>query len=492
MRREVLRMERVTCISQGREVLNNFNFQLFEGEVMGLVPLDSYGLGEFIDCVCNNRQLLYGRIYIREKLVNTYAVRPRAKNNVYSILKDENLIQDLPAADNVFLIREGYRGFFIQDTLIKRQLQKLFQEVGVDISIKKKVKELTVFEKYVIEIIKAVVGKADVVILRDIGSSLHFEEMEKLKKIVRYYADKGLSFVYISTRTEELAWLCDRASLMSRGRIIKVLEHHKIKKSLENYYVFPYQLLKENETGIKEEGQKIFRCEHVWYNSIQDMSFDVVKGECLLIHDYNDLDWNDLILLLSGEKPQKGQIWWEGKNPKSAKRNIAIILEDPAETMLFSQMSYEDNLCLNLDHRIGNLWWSRKKRKSIAREITGREITGRVKDLSMREKYELVYNKIMLQSPGIIFCMFPYRNVDVKTRQFTNEFLQRYLAAGIAVVIITLDMMDGVAIADRILLFGKNQSRMVFGKEEFEKIVLDGSRRDGIKDTKKQEENDKK
>lgn len=492
MRREVLRMERVTCISRGREVLNNFNFQLFEGEVMGLVPLDSYGLDEFIDCVCNNRQLLYGRIYIRENLVNTYTVRPRAKNNVYSILKDENLIQDLPAADNVFLIREGYKGFFIKDSLIQKQLKRLFQEVGMNLNVKKKIKELTVFEKYIIEIIKAVVGNADVVILRDIGSSLYPEEMEKLKKIVRYYADKGLSFIYISTRTEELAQLCDRASLMSLGRIVKILEHDRIRGDMENYYVFPYQLLKENETSIREEGQKIFRCDHVWYNSIKDMSFDVEKGECLLIHDYNDLDWNDLILLLCGEKPQKGQIWWEGKKPKSARRNIAVILEDPAETMLFSQMSYEDNLCLNLDHRIGHLWWSQNKRRSIAKEITGRENSGKVKELSLKEKYELVYNKIMLQAPRIIFCMFPYRNVDVKTRQFTNEFLQKYLAAGIAVVIITLDMMEGVAIADRILLFGKNQSKMIFGREEFEKIIFGGSNRDGLKRTKERKKNDKK
>lgn len=492
MRREVLRMERVTCIRHGRETLNNFNFQLFEGEVMGLVPLDSYGLDEFIDCMCNNRQLLYGRIYIRERLVNTYAVRPRTKNNVYSILKDENLIQGLPAADNIFLIREGYRGFFIDDTLIQKQLKRLLGEVGMDISIKKKVKELTVFEKYIIEIIKAAVGKADVVILRDIGSSLHPEEMEKLEKIVRSYADKGLSFIYISTRTEELAQLCDRASLMSRGRIIKILEHDKIRENLEGHYFFPYQLLKENESDIREEGQKIFRCENIWHNSIQNMSFDVEKGECLLIHNYNDLDWNDFLSLLSGEKPQKGRIWWEGRKKKNAKRDIAIILENPAETMLYSQMSYEDNLCLHLDHRIGNLWWSRNKRRSIVKEITGREITGRVKDLSLREKYELVYNKIMLQNPRIIFCMFPYRNVDIKTRQLTNKFLQKYLAAGIAVVIITLDMRDGAAIADRILLFGKNQSRMIFGKEEFEKIVLNGSKHDSVKSTKDKEKHDKK
>lgn len=492
MRREVLRMERVTCIGQGRELLNNFNFQLFEGEVMGLVPLDSYGLDEFIDCVVNNRQLLYGRVYIREKLVNTYTVRPRAKNNVYSILKDENLIQGLPAADNVFLIREGYRGFFINDSIIQKQLKRLFHEVGMNINTKKKVKELTTFEKYILEIVKADVGKADIVILRDIGSSLHPEDMEKLKKVVQYYADKGLSFIYISARTEELSQLCDRVSLMSHGRIIKVLEHGKIKDNLEKHYFFPYQLLEETESGAREEGQKIFRCENVWFNSIQNMSFDVEKGECLLVHDYNNFDWKDFIAVLSGEKPHRGQIWWENKGQRNAKRDIAVILENPVETMLFPQMSYEDNLCLNLDHRIGKLWWSRSKRKSIAKELTGREITCKVKDLSLKEKYELIYNKIRLQNPKIIFCMFPYRNVDVRTQQYTNKFLKKYLSAGIAVVIITLDMMEGVALADRILLFGKNHSRMIFDKEEFERIILKGSRENSTKDTTEQKENDKK
>lgn len=485
-------MERVTCIGQGQKLLNNFNFQLFEGEIMGLVPLDSYGLDEFIDCVANNRQLLYGRVYIREKLVNTYAVHPRMKNNVYSILKDENLIQGLLAADNVFLIREGYKGFFINDSIIQKQLKRLFQEVGMDINTKKKVKELTTFEKYIIEIVKAAVGKADVVILRDIGSSLHPEDMGKLKKVVRYYAGRGLSFIYISARTEELSQLCDRVSLMSHGRIIKVLEQGRIKESLEKHYFFPYQLLEENESGARKEGQKIFRCENVWFNSIQNMSFDVEKGECLLVHDYNNFDWKDFIALLSGAKPQSGQIWWEHRGRRSARRDIAVILENPMETMLFPQMSYEDNLCLNLDHRIGCLWWSRNKRKSIAKEIAGREITCRVKDLPLKEKYELIYNKVLLQNPKIIFCMFPYRNVDVKTRQYTNKFLKKYLSAGIAVVIITLDMMEGVAIADRILLFGKNQSRMIFDREEFEKIILKGSRMNESKDTKEQGETDKK
>lgn len=484
MRREVLRMERVTCIEQGRELLNNFNFQMFEGEVMGLVPLDSYGLDEFIDCVQNNRPLLYGRVYIREKLVNTYVVQSRSKNNVYSIFKDENLISSLSGADNIFLIRKGYKGFWINNSLLQRQLQRIFDEIGVEIGVKKKAGEFTTLEKYIVEIVKAVVGKADVIILRDLGSSLHPADMKKLKKVICYYAGQGMSFIYISVKPEELAQICDRVSLMSHGRIIKVLEKDDIAGNLNKHYFFPYQLLENKISNAGRDGQKVFKCEKMWFRSIREMSFDVEKGECLLIHDYNNLDWEDFITVLSGEKPQSGTVWWRGKGTRSEKRKIAVILENPVETMLFPEMPYEDNLCLNLDHRIQHLWWSRGKRKSIAKEITGENRRCKVKDLSLKEKYGLVYHRVMLQKPEVIFCFFPYRNVDVKTQRFTNEFLKKYLEKGIAVVIVTMDVMDGVSLADRILLFGKNRSRLIFEREEFEQIVLGKREVDWTKDIK--------
>lgn len=201
------------------------------------------------------------------------------------------------------------------------------------------------------------------------------------------------------------------------------------------------------------------------------MTFDVGRGEGLLIHDYNNFDWQDFIDVLSGAKPQSGSLWWKGKERDKERRKIGVILENPTETMLYLEMSYEDNLCLCLDDKVEHLWRSRKKRKSIAREVAGREITCKVKDLSLEEKYNLVYHKILLQKPEIVFCFFPYRNVDVNMQRFISNFLKRYLSKGIAVVIVTMDVMEGVSIADQILLFAKNESRLIFDREDFERIV---------------------
>ncbi|MDO4296698.1 MAG: hypothetical protein Q4D90_11150, partial [bacterium] len=344
------------------------------------------------------------------------------------------MIQGLTAADNVFLIRKGYRGFFINDSLIQRQLKKLGQDMEIEIRAGKRVREMTDLEKYVIEIVKAYIGKADIVILQDIGSSLHIEDMGKIEKVIRYYAEKGLSFIYISARTEELNRLCDRVSVMSHGRIIKVLEQNKMKESLEKYYFFPHQPAETNGTNTRKEGEKIFRCENLCYKSIQNLSFDVERGECLLVRDLNKFDWGDFISVLSGAKLQQGMVWRGYGRGRKVRRKTAVILENPTETMLFPEMSCEDNLCLTLDHRIGRLWWSKKKRKNIAREIFGREVARKVKDLSLKEKYELVYYRILLQTPDIVFCFFPYRNVDRETHQFTNEFLKKFLSKNIAVV----------------------------------------------------------
>ena len=472
MRREILRMERVTVTEQGRKLLNNFNFQMFEGEVMGLVPLDSYGLQELTDCLQDNRPLLYGRVYIREKLVNTYAGHTRRRNRVYTISKAENLIESLQGADNVFLIRKGYKGFWINDRLIRRQLQILLEKVGIQIDPGRKVKELRILEKDVIGIVKAAVAKADVVILRDPGSSLWPEDKKRLEKVIRYYAGQGLSFIYISTKPEELNQFCDRVSVMSHGRIIKVLEKEEIASSLEQHYFFPYRLLETTKTEVEDRGEKVFRCETMNYRSIRDMTFDVDRGEGLLIHDYDNFDWQDFIDVLSGEKPESGSLWWKGKEIDKERRKVGVILENPTETMLYPEMSYEDNLCLCLEHNVERLWMSRKKRRSIAREVAGREITGKVKELSLEEKYDLVYQRILLQKPEIVFCFFPYRNVDVKIQRFIEKFLKRYLSKGIAVVMITMDLMDGVSVADRILLFGKNGSRLIFDREEFERIAF--------------------
>ena len=105
MRNEVLRLEKVTLREQGVTLLDNLNLHIFEGEIMGLVPIDTHGLTALCDLLRENVPLHYGYVFYREKLINTWR-SPRPHYNRISVIQAKScLVDGLTVADNIFVLR---------------------------------------------------------------------------------------------------------------------------------------------------------------------------------------------------------------------------------------------------------------------------------------------------------------------------------------------------------------------------------------------------
>ena len=235
MRKEALRMERVTYVEHGITLLDNFNFQIYAGEVMGLVPLDSTGTDVIVRLMQENAPLLYGYVYIQEELVNTYSGSVHTENNVLVISNGDNLVKYLSAAENVFILRRGYKGIVVKNSMIQSQLKILLKELGMDIPIERPLQQMTLLERYVLEITKAVVSRTDLIVLQDPSSVLNPKDLPQLYRVVRHYAKQGSTFVYISVHREEMIQVCDRISMMESGRIIKVLEREQLTEEMMSH-----------------------------------------------------------------------------------------------------------------------------------------------------------------------------------------------------------------------------------------------------------------
>ena len=477
MRTEALRMERIIYQEQGMTLLDNFNFQVFSGEVMGLIPLDSRGMDEFIGLLQENKPIYYGFVYFKEKLVNSYQVRMHGENNVQIISNESNLVKYMSAAENVFALRRGYKGVIIKNKIFKQQLRMILQGLDVDIRTDISLKEMTPFERYVMEIIKAVISKPDLIVLKSPRSLLNFYDLEKLRKIVRYYAGKGITFVYISAYREELAAVCDRVSLMLQGRIVKVTEAEKFTEEFLSHYVnSKLPELRNNQGEEENSAENVFWCKNLFYKNIHGLSFSVKKGECLVIHDYGNQICRDIADAISYYgKPEKGEIGWKGKGQGlEHRRQVAVILENPAHSMVYEDMSYAENLCITLDHKFSNIWRQKKIRKGIVKEIVGEEYANMnlpVKNLSVRQKYYLVYTRILIQKPQVVFCVHPYLNIDVEMQEYIGTLLENFLENGIAVVIIAVNFQDVLYLADRLLLVKDGISHGSLTRNEFEHLV---------------------
>ncbi len=478
MKKEILRMERVTYMEQGNTKLRNFNMAIYEGEVMGLVPMNNLGLDAFLQLLQKNLPLYYGYIYYRGHMVNCWG-KPNQEWNRISIIQSESILaDDMTVADNIFVLRPGFKKWLIQRKILDRQLAPFLEEIGVDISAEAYVSELTHFEKVVVELLKAVVAGHCLIVLYDISTFVSDRERIWLYQMVQYYASKGISFLYITAHYEETKQLCGRTAMFTNGRIVKYL-YPQNATSDERYLCrrggFEKKLREKIEQHAKEDKKgTVFEMELLYTPKIQGLSFTVASGECLILQDLDNRIFEELLEALSGDgKPESGKMRVDGKETRFRyDRRVAIIQEFPAKRMLFPYMSYLDNLCFNLDHRLPGVWRSRRMRESIYREFGGIEEPGLyqkgVNKLTQRQKYDLVYGRILLQNPKVVFCMQPFHGAEMPLRIHICELLEMLLDKGIAVVILAVSLADSLALADRLIKIKDGTNYVECSREEFE------------------------
>ncbi|MBQ6805983.1 MAG: ATP-binding cassette domain-containing protein [Lachnospiraceae bacterium] len=481
MKTETLRMERVTYKEQGNVCLDNFSMTIRTGEVFGLVPVNHYGLNSLLKLLKQNLPLHYGYVYYREKLVNQWKRHQNTTNRISVIQSKSCLAEDLSVADNIFVLRAGFKKWLIKPQVLQKQLQPFLEEIGMKIDANAYIDELSAFECFVVELLKAVVSGNRLIVLVDISTFISESELVKLHEIIRYYAGKGISFLYITAHFEEAKQRCDKTALMVNGQIIKCFETREnipdtfSLESVEDYDRWVRQQLSATEEN--QNRQAVFETSRLYYGSMRDLNIRVFPGECMVLQDLDNKIFKDLIALFQGEKPDSGQILLQGNVFSSCEdRRIAIIQELPTESMLFPRMSYMDNLCFNMDHRFKRVWTTGGIRKSIINEygdLLGKEVFQcKVEKLSQKQKYDLVYTRILLQNPKVVFCVQPFKSAEVSIRSHIWELLERFLDRNIAVVILAVNLADSLALADKLIRIKHGKVQEIYDKEEFIKLPV--------------------
>ena len=208
MREEVYRMERVTYCEQGVALLENFSMAIWTGEILGLVPANHFGLSALLRLLRQNLPLHYGFVYYKERLVNDWRFpctgMNRVSTNRVSIIQNQScLAKDLTVADNIFVLRPGFRKRLMQPGILREQLKPFMEDIGMEIPADAYIEDLSTFERFVVELLKAVVAGNHLVVLEDISTFISAAELEKLSRILRHYAKQGMSFLYVAAHFEE-------------------------------------------------------------------------------------------------------------------------------------------------------------------------------------------------------------------------------------------------------------------------------------------------
>ena len=165
MRKELLRISHVDLERDGEQLLDDLEFQMFAGEIVGLVARNRKGQKEMVDLICRNDPISLGSVWYDGNVVNSYAYSSGESNKVALIEQKSHLVQGLSVVDNLFILREGFRKYFINEQVIFSQAVRFFEEKGLKVDLEKRVENLTELERCFVELGKALLSGCHLIIV---------------------------------------------------------------------------------------------------------------------------------------------------------------------------------------------------------------------------------------------------------------------------------------------------------------------------------------
>lgn len=484
MKREILRMNHIISLDDGVPVLDYLSMQVFEREIYGILSLEYHGIDKMVELICWNRQIRNGQVLFQERLVNSAGTSDNSRNRVALIGRQSRLVNDLSLADNMFVIRTGFKKFFINDGVIEAQAQQLLDELQIQLSPSTPVKELGNFERLVAELLCAIIAGDNLIILWQISDMLSSEELPRFHELIRTLTEKGKTFLYIYNHHEVLQQVCDRIAIFKGGCIEKVfLKSDEIQgyivKSFASYAYEKLSLLKAEDNEETFCNLKpVLTLKHIHVGNIEDLSFSIRPGENVLLLDTSNTILDELMELFAGTlKPLYGKI--EPGNIISGSRysrRIAIIQRDPVSTMLFPQLSFLENLCFQLADKVPFFWQKPNLKKNIMKEYQ-EELGDLLEEphlyhLNSKELYTLVYYRYLLAKPDLVVCLQPLSGADMYMRTHILGLMAKLRDNGIAVLVLNTELYDTLYLADRLIQVENGQLVAEYAKSHFEEVRM--------------------
>ena len=229
MKQEILRLERVTCKTGDRTQLQDVSLSVQEGEIVGLVPVSTYGLESLLAVLLRNEPIYYGYVYYREECVNSWKQDRRGQNPISLIDGNISLVEGMSVAMNLYAFRPAKH----DEILRERQMQEMVrpylddlapERFGITINPDEPAERLSPLQSVVVEILRAYMLGHRLIILREIGAVLSEEQVLALSGVLRHYAQRGCAFLYISMHMEEIRQICTKAAVFTNGSVAMVAE----------------------------------------------------------------------------------------------------------------------------------------------------------------------------------------------------------------------------------------------------------------------------
>ncbi len=409
-----------------------------------------------------------------------------------------NLFYDMTVAENIFLGNMPHKAGVIDFEKLNQQAIEFLKQIKLDVDPRMLVRDLTVSKRQMVEIAKAISRKPKVLILDEATSSMTDNEVASLFNIIRKLKSEETTILYVSHKLNEIFEICDSIVVLKDGTFVKsanVIDICKddiirwtVGREVGNLYPPKMDKKQNKETLLKVQNWNVTDAKDPKKKVIQDLSFDLKKGEILGVYGLVGAGRTELVnSIFEGRQGYgSGNLYLANekkviKSPAHAIQNgIALITEDRKKTGLLLELSVGDNMSLASLKKVANIFQvidkgaNDKRIQSMvsALRVKVPNVKFLVNQLSGGNQQKVVLGKWLLTNPSILILDEPTRGIDVGAKAEIYKIIRDLAKEGIAILIVSSELPEILGISDRVLVMRNGEICKEFCEEVDEETLV--------------------
>lgn len=464
MNQWMLRMEGINKQFFGVHVLRDARLEVLQGEVHVLLGENGAGKSTLIKILSGAYSREGGTIELDGQELLAMTPREALDAGISVIYQEFNLVGDLPVYENIFIGKEYGGKILVDHKRAIREAQACMKRVGLEVSPKALVKDLSVAQKQLVEIAKAISNHVKVLVLDEPTAAITQKETKMLFGIIRELQKDNIGIIYISHRMSELFEIGSRCTVMRDGGYIGTVRLDETNEDeLTRMMVGRSVSFDKIKNDAVDMSQVVLKAEHLEYKDfLKDISFELHKGEILGFAGLVGAGRTEVAKCMIGAyKKTGGRVSYKGQLlgnslPRNIEKGIVYLSEDRKDEGLVLMHSVMDNIALPNLKQLARPFLKRKEMVSKTKayieslHIKTRSYMTEAKHLSGGNQQKVVIAKWLYSDADVYIFDEPTRGIDVGARDEIYNIMYGLIRQGASIIMISSDLVEVLKMCDRV------------------------------------------
>lgn len=485
----VLEIKNLSKSFAKNKVLDGISLTVKKGSVLGLMGENGAGKSTMMKCLFGIYAKDEGSFTLLDKPINFKNPKEALENGVAMVHQELNQCLDRSVTDNLFLGRYPTRSGVVDEARMLTASNKLFASLNMNVNPKTIMRTMSVSQRQMVEIAKAVSYDAKIIVLDEPTSSLTEREVKKLFSIVDDLRKKGVSFVYISHKMDEIFQICDDVAVLRDGKMIltKSIEETDMNELISA--MVGRSLEKRFPNVDNEPGENFLEVRNLstrFEPSLEDISFTVRKGEIFGLYGLVGAGRSELLESMFGIRTiSSGEIVVNGKklrfkNSKDAmEHSFALVTEERKLNGMFGKDTIQFNTTItNLEsYKTLGILSNRKLQDATNRQIKTMSTKcgspdDLISSLSGGNQQKVIIGKWLEREPEVFLLDEPTRGIDVGAKYEIYQLIIQMAKEGKTIIVVSSEMPEILGITNRIAVMSNYRLAGIVNTEDTDQEAL--------------------